>query len=148
MAETPSTQSLRTYPQAYPQAYPQKSSATILIVEDDPGLRRLLAQCLHKGNYQVVTLSSESELLPALTEQQIDLVLLDPILSTMALNQGQLRICQSIRQQYEGFIVVLGDLNPFNAKVYAQQLGADAYLRKPMRLAELYSCIQSLLTPC
>ena len=137
MAETSSLQSL--------QSYPQKSSATILIVEDDPDLRYLLTQCLHKGNYQAVPVSSESEALRTLADHQIDLVLLD--LSTVASTRGQLSICQSIRRQYEGFIVVFGDLNPFDAKEYAQQLGADAYLSKPMRLADLYSCIQSLLAP-
>ncbi len=130
------------------QFYPQKNSTTILIVEDDPDLRGLLAQCLYKGNYQVVMISSESEVLRTLAEQQIDLVLLDPLLSIMVSHTGRLSICQSIRQQYAGAIVVLGDFNPFNAKVYAQQLGADAYLSKPMRLAELHDCIQSLLPPC
>lgn len=140
MAEMPSMQQL--------QPYPQKCNATILIVEDDPGLRCLLEQCLNKGNYQVVSTSTESDALRLLAEHQIDLILLDLVIPHMRPTNEQLTICQSIRRQYEVFIVALGDLSPLNIKLYVQQLGADAYLSKPMRLTELYSCIQSLLVPC
>lgn len=118
-----------------------KPVATILIIEHDSSLRFLLEKCLDNGIYQTVSMSDGTAALAILAEMPIDLILLD---LTMP-NCDGLHICQAIRQQYNIPIVVLSAQSSSRAQQHAKRMGATAYLAKPVRLAELHLCAQSLL---
>ncbi len=118
-------------------------AATILIIEDDSGLRFLLERSLSQGNYQTVSIADGTALLRTLAEHPIDLVLLDVAMANSSGNSFM--ICREIRRHYQIPILVLSALNALEAQEYANHLGADAYLTKPVRLADLHFCVQSLL---
>jgi DNA-binding response OmpR family regulator len=118
-----------------------KDWATILIIEDDSGLRFLLERSMKQGNYQTISMADGTAALETLAEHSIDLVLLDIAMA----NGNSFTVCREIRRHYQIPILVLSALNALEAQEYANHLGADAYLTKPVRLADLHFCVQSLL---
>jgi len=119
------------------------TQATILLAESDPNLSFLLEASIRNSNYQIVSIASENEVARALAKNRIDLILLD----LMIPHRDQFTLCQFIRHQYNIPIVLLSSSRATEANLSAQYVGADAYLRKPMRLSELHHCIHSLLKP-
>jgi DNA-binding response OmpR family regulator len=118
-----------------------KDCATILIIEDDSGLRFLLERSMSQGNYQTISVADGTAVLETLAKHPIDLILLDMAMA----NGSSFTVCQEIRQHYQIPILVLSALNTLEAQEYANHLGANAYLTKPVRLADLHFCVKSLL---
>ncbi|MEZ4616556.1 MAG: response regulator [Caldilineaceae bacterium] len=113
---------------------------TILIIEDDLELRFLLEKSLQKGNYQTIGITFYAEADPILTTTKVDLILLDIAEQDI----DELQLDQNLRIQYGIPMIMLSVHIPERAKACAKRLGADAYLTKPVRLADLYRIIENL----
>lgn len=113
----------------------------ILIVDDEPQIRRLLRTSL--GAYHYTTLEAatgEEAILKAATEQP-DLVLLDLGLPDME-GSGVIR---RIREWSELPIIVVSVRDREGDKVQALDVGADDYVTKPFGMAELLARIRATL---
>jgi two-component system KDP operon response regulator KdpE len=113
----------------------------ILIVEDEPPIRRLLRTTLGAHDYRTLEAATGAEALTALRHYRPDLVLLDLGLPDM---DGQALIGR-IRESGSVPIVVLSSRGDETAKVAALDNGADDYVTKPFGADELMARIRAAL---
>jgi two-component system, OmpR family, KDP operon response regulator KdpE len=113
----------------------------VLIVDDEPPIRKLLRMGLSTQGYQVIDAPNARKALE-LMAQKPDLVILDLGLPDM---QG-LDLLRSLRDQNEAVpIVVLSSRADETAKVQALDFGADDYVTKPFGINELLARIRAAL---
>lgn len=115
--------------------------ATILIVEDEPPIRRLLRTTLAAQDYRVVEAGTGAEALPAIRHHRPDLVLLDLGLP----DRDGLDLIADIRKLGPVPIVVLSGRGEEAAKVAALDSGADDYVTKPFGAEELMARLRAAL---
>lgn len=115
--------------------------ATILIVDDEPPIRRLLRATLAAHDYRTVDAASGAEALAALRHHRPDLVLLDLGLPDI---DGQ-ELIGRIRAISPVPIVVLSSRGEEAAKVAALDAGADDYVTKPFGAEELMARLRAAL---
>jgi len=113
----------------------------ILVVDDEPQIRRTLRAVLIPHGYTVFEARSGEEALAALRQEQPDLVLLDLNMPGM----GGLDACRAIRENSDVAILVLTVRDAENDKVQALDAGADDYVIKPFGTPELLARIRAAL---
>jgi two-component system, OmpR family, KDP operon response regulator KdpE len=116
-------------------------SAVILVVEDEPPIRRLLRTTLGANDYRTLEAGTGAEALSALRHHRPDLVLLDLGLPDI---EG-LQLIAQIRKLGPVPIVVLSSRGDEAAKVAALDSGADDYVTKPFGADELLARIRAAL---
>ncbi len=116
-------------------------ASTILIVEDEPPIRRLLRSILAAHEYRTLEAPTGAEALSALRHHRPDLVLLDLGLPDI---DGQALIGR-IREIAPVPIVVLSSRGDEAAKVAALDAGADDYVTKPFGADELMARLRAAL---
>jgi two-component system KDP operon response regulator KdpE len=116
-------------------------SAVILVVEDEPPIRRLLRTTLGANDYRTLEAGTGAEAMSALRHHRPDLVLLDLGLPDI---DGQ-RLIAEIRKLAPVPIVVLSSRGDEAAKVAALDSGADDYVTKPFGADELLARIRAAL---
>jgi two-component system KDP operon response regulator KdpE len=116
-------------------------AALILIVEDEPPIRRLLRMTLGAQDYRTIEASTAAEAQSALRHYRPDLVLLDLGLPDM----DGLALIEKIRAAGPVPIVVLSSRGDEQAKVAALDSGADDYVTKPFGADELMARIRAAL---
>jgi two-component system KDP operon response regulator KdpE len=116
-------------------------SAVILIVEDEPPIRRLLRTTLGANDYRTLEAGTGAEAMSAMRHHRPDLVLLDLGLPDV---DGQ-RLIGEIRKLGPVPIVVLSSRGDEAAKVAALDSGADDYVTKPFGADELLARIRAAL---
>lgn len=114
---------------------------TILIIDDDPHLPTLMRLNLMEAGYHVVTASNGVEGLRLFHEYQPDLVLLDVVMP----NMDGWETCQRIRAISTVPIIFLTAKQAELDKVRGLDLGADDYISKPFRQAELRARVNAAL---
>jgi len=114
---------------------------TILIVEDDPSLRVLLARRLQENGFKAISAQSAPEAYRALSDNDIDLVLLDVMLP----GTSGLDICKTIRRDRNLPIIILSARTDETDRVLGLELGADDYVPKPFSTKELLARIRAVL---
>jgi two-component system KDP operon response regulator KdpE len=113
----------------------------VLVVDDEPPIRKLLRMGLSTQGYQVIEAQNGKAAL-ALSGEKPDLIILDLGLPDM---QG-LDLLRTLRTQHEAVpIVVLSSRGDEAAKVQALDLGADDYVTKPFGMDELLARIRAAL---
>jgi two-component system KDP operon response regulator KdpE len=118
------------------------SEARILIVEDDPGMQRLLSSQLSARGYEVRVAGDGPEALRVMAEGPIHLVLLD---ITLPGGMDGLEICRRVRALSSVPIIMLTVTDAPETKVNALELGGDDYLTKPFHSGELIARIRAAL---
>jgi len=116
-------------------------SAVILIVEDEPPIRRLLRTTLGANDYRTLEASTGAEAMSALRHHRPDLVLLDLGLPDV----DGLKLIAEIRKFAPVPIVVLSSRGDEQAKVAALDSGADDYVTKPFGADELLARLRAAL---
>jgi two-component system KDP operon response regulator KdpE len=116
-------------------------AAAILIVEDEPPIRRLLRATLGAHDYRVLEAETGAMALSALRHHRPDLVLLDLGLPDI----DGLALIGKIRELGPVPIVVLSSRGDEAAKVSALDAGADDYVTKPFGADELLARIRAAL---
>ncbi len=113
----------------------------VLVVEDDPGLRRALAINLRARDYDVEVAGGGAEALEAATRRPPDVVVLDlglPDLDGVAVIEG-------LRGWSRAPIIVLSARAGQQDKVLALDAGADDYVTKPFGMDELLARLRAAL---
>ncbi|ATE65797.1 response regulator [Rhizorhabdus dicambivorans] len=109
------------------------SRAKVLIVDDEPHIRRLLRTTLERTDYEVVEAGSAREGLERLGSAHPDIVLLDLGLP----DRDGLELVPIIRQRSKATLLVVSAREATDQKVAALDLGADDYVTKPFDTEEL-----------
>ncbi|MFF2755207.1 response regulator transcription factor [Psychrobacillus sp. NPDC058041] len=114
---------------------------TILVVDDEQDMRRLIEMHLHQAGFQVIQAGNGNEAIDILQSRIIDLVLLD----VMMPEKDGFTVCKEIRQFSKIPIIFLTALDAKKDLVKGLQLGGDDYIVKPFTAVELTARISSLL---
>lgn len=117
------------------------NTATILIVDDEPQIRRVLRTTLSSQGYTVVEARSGEEALEQIRTERADLILLDVNLPEMS----GLDTCREIRRSMDVPIIMLTVRDSERDKVQALDAGADDYVVKPFGADELMARIRAAL---
>ena len=113
----------------------------ILLVDDDPGIMVAVKQSLAIHGYEMTTASDGLEALAAFDRELPELVLLDLLMP----HCSGLEVCQRIREYSATPIIILSVKGSEADIVSVLDLGADDYLVKPFRLAELLARVRAVL---
>ena len=117
------------------------SAGRILVVDDDPQIRRVMRVTLTGQGYEVDDVKSGDAALEKLREHRFDLVLLDMNLPGLS----GLEACREIRSQSEIAVIMLTVRDSEDDKVAALDAGADDYVTKPYNAPELLARIRAAL---
>ncbi|MBU6332789.1 MAG: response regulator transcription factor [Chloroflexi bacterium] len=121
--------------------FDRSTRPTVLIIDDDPGLRDLVRMTCERERFTVVTADGAGEGIELARKHTPDIVLLDVIMP-----DGDGRdVCRTIRQFSQAPILMLTALNERVDVVEGFESGADDYLRKPFYLEELTARMRALL---
>ncbi len=115
--------------------------STILIIDDDEKLNRLLTDFLREFGFKTLTATHPEEGLKKLNQKSPDLVILDVMLPGI----DGFEVCKTIRQYSLVPIIMLTARGELMDKVVGLELGADDYLPKPFEPRELVARIHSIL---
>lgn len=120
----------------------EKTLTKVLVVDDDPALRQLLADYLNRHGYDTL-LSSDSNDLPARIERYTpDLIVLDRMLP----HGDGADACRRLRQMGEDIpVILLTGRDDTIDRVLGLEAGADDYLGKPFDPRELLARIEAVL---
>ena len=118
-----------------------ESLVTILIIEDEPAIRRLLRTTLNAQGYQVGEAATGAEGLAAIASQAPDLVMLDLGLPDI----DGLEIIRRLRSDSSVPLIVLTARSDERTKVKALDLGADDIVTKPFGAEELVARVRTAL---
>src|ERR1700677_5056423 len=116
-------------------------SAKILIVDDEPQIRRVLRTTLTSQGYTVAEARTGDEALEHIRSERPDLILLDVNLPGIS----GLETCREIRASSDVPIIMLTVRNSERDKVQALDAGADDYVVKPFGVEELMARIRAAL---
>jgi two-component system, OmpR family, KDP operon response regulator KdpE len=117
------------------------NDATILVVDDEPQLRRVMRTTLTDLGYTVIDAKTGEDALELLRHDQPDLILLDLNMPGI----GGLETCRAIRETSEVPIIILSVRNTEREKVQALDAGAYDYVSKPFGIQELLARIRAAL---
>ena len=113
----------------------------ILIVEDDPNIRKLVRVNLVKRGYTVSEAEDSHKAIAIFEKESVDLVLLDMVLPGLS----GVDICKWIRARSDVPIIVLSARLEEDLKVAALDNGADDYVTKPFGQEELMARVRAFL---
>ncbi len=116
-------------------------SPTILLVDDEDSVRKVLAFPLERDGYTVVQAADGEEALRQFAEQAVDLVVLDIMLPRL----DGLEVCKRLRASSTVPIIMLTARDDELDKVIGLELGADDYITKPFSIREFRSRVRALL---
>ncbi|HUN09685.1 MAG TPA: response regulator transcription factor [Aggregatilineales bacterium] len=114
----------------------------LLVVDDEPQIRKQLKIGLEGHGYEVVTASHGVEAMTLTAQQPLDVIVLDISLGTPP---DGLEVCRRIREWSKVPIIMLSVHDEEKTKVAALMAGADDYLTKPFGLEELHARIIAIL---
>lgn len=118
--------------------------AKILVIEDEPYIRKILQVQLESSGYSVATAQNGVQGLEAIKKQRPDLVLLDLMMPDMDGHE----VCRRLKDCYETSnipVIILTAKSDLGEKVRTLEYGANDYLTKPYELDELLARVRNLL---
>ena len=128
---------------ARPPVEPHQSymsiAAKLLVIEDDPAIRRLLRVTLERAGHDVAEAATAREALSLLPIEKPQVVLLDLGLP----DRDGLELVQLIKRQAQTALIVISARESTSEKVAALDLGADDYLTKPFDTEELLARVRA-----
>ncbi|MEP7355314.1 MAG: response regulator transcription factor [Acidobacteriota bacterium] len=117
------------------------SAGSILVVDDDPQIRRVMRMTLTGEGYEVEDARSGEDAEEKIRAERFDLIILDMNMPGM----GGIEACKSIRAGSEIPIIMLTVRNTEEDKVAALDAGADDFVTKPFGTPELLARIRAAL---
>src|SRR5215472_6195082 len=112
-----------------------EAAPTILLVDDEDAVRKVLAFPLEKDGYSVVQAGDGEEALQKFEAQPVDLVVLDIMLPRL----DGLEVCKRLRATSTVPIIMLTARDDELDKVLGLELGADDYITKPFSIRQFRS---------
>jgi two-component system KDP operon response regulator KdpE len=116
-------------------------ATTVLVVDDEPPIRRFLRTSLTASDYRVVEAEDAAGAMRLLAAEKPDLVILDLGLP----DRSGLEVIRQIRETSSVPIVVLSARHDERSKVEALDRGADDYVSKPFGMDELMARLRAAL---
>jgi two-component system OmpR family response regulator len=113
----------------------------ILAIDDDPAVRRLLAEYLSSNDLRVTAVATGAEMSQALAEHAIDLVVLDLRLA----GEDGMQLARKLREEGATPIIIVSGRQDEADRVMGLELGADDYIMKPFSPRELLARIRAVL---
>jgi DNA-binding response OmpR family regulator len=120
---------------------PAPDSATILLVDDEESVQKLLTYPLQQEGFRVLQAGDGEEALRRFEAEHVDLVVLDLMLPRL----DGLEVCRRLRAQSTVPIIMLTARDDELDKVVGLELGADDYITKPFSIREFRSRVRALL---
>jgi len=118
------------------------SVARVLVVDDEPAVRRALERALRLNSYDVVLAGDGEEALDALASSPADVVILDVAMPRV----DGLEVCRRMRRAGDRTpVLMLTARDAIDDRVSGLDVGADDYLVKPFALRELQARLRALL---
>ena len=117
------------------------AAASVLVVEDDEGIRAMLAEYLGTHGYAVAQAADGASMRAALAREVPDVVLLDVHLP----GEDGLTLARFLRERHDVGIVMVTGASDVVDRVAGLEVGADDYVTKPFDLRELRARIKSVL---
>jgi DNA-binding response OmpR family regulator len=116
-------------------------SSTILLVDDEDSVQKLLTYPLERDGFRVVQARDGEQALRLFGDERIDLVVLDLMLPKV----DGLEVCKRLRADSDVPIIMLTARGEELDKVLGLELGADDYITKPFSIREFRSRVRALL---
>jgi DNA-binding response OmpR family regulator len=116
-------------------------SSTILLVDDEDSVQKLLTYPLERDGFRVVQARDGEQALRLFGDERIDLVVLDLMLPKV----DGLEVCKRLRADSNVPIIMLTARGEELDKVLGLELGADDYITKPFSIREFRSRVRALL---
>jgi two-component system phosphate regulon response regulator OmpR len=114
----------------------------ILVVDDDPEIRKLLARYIESQGFRVLLAANCRELHDRLASHHVDLIVLDVMLP----DGSGLEACRDLRAQRSNVpIILLTALKEDVDRIIGLEIGADDYLGKPFNPRELIARVRAVL---
>jgi two-component system KDP operon response regulator KdpE len=113
----------------------------VLVVDDEPAIRRLLKTSLRPQGYDVAEAETGAQALAGVRDGEPDLLILDLGLPDM----DGIDVIRAVRAASQVPIIILSIRGDDRGKVEALDLGADDYLSKPFSIEELLARIRAAL---
>src|SRR5262245_7503752 len=116
-------------------------SSTILLVDDEDSVQKLLTYPLERDGFRVVSARDGEEALTRFAEESVDLVVLDIMLPKL----DGLEVCKRLRAESSVPVIMLTARDDEVDKVLGLELGADDYITKPFSIREFRSRVRAVL---
>jgi len=117
------------------------NDTTILVVDDEPQIRRVLRATLSGNGYDVVEAKNGQDAIEVMLEEHPHLILLDVNMPVL----NGIDACRKMRLSFTGPIIMLTVRSADLDKVLALDAGADDYVVKPFSMEELLARIRAAL---
>ena len=120
------------------------ASCTILVAEDSPTMRLFITFSLKRiPNVRILEASDGVQAMQKLAQEKVDLILLDINMPLM----GGMEVMKRVRQDDKlKSIPVVMLTTESDLREEGTQLGANAFLAKPVRVEELYKTVKQFLS--
>jgi two-component system, OmpR family, KDP operon response regulator KdpE len=117
------------------------NNTTILVVDDEPQIRRVLRATLSSSGYDVIEAKDGQEAVDMVMRERPALILMDVNMPVM----NGLEACSKIRLSFDGPIIMVTVRNSEHDKILALDSGADDFVVKPFAMGELLARIRAAL---
>ncbi len=116
----------------------------LLVIDSDRHLVEMLTGWLRTRGFDVLRAFTAAQARHVWLEQRPDLVLMEP-----ALEDGDAAaLSRELREQHDAFVIVLTTAQEVQEEVRCLEMGADAYVRKPVSPAQLLARIRAVSRRC
>ncbi len=119
----------------------EQQETTLLIVDDDPGIRELLSRYLGEQGFVVHAAADAAEMDAVLAAEPVDLLILDLMLP----GEDGLSIARRLQTSHELPVIMLSARGEEMDRIIGLEVGADDYLPKPFSPRELLARIRAVL---
>jgi DNA-binding NtrC family response regulator len=117
-------------------------SERLLIVDDDEEMRGLLRKVLEKEGYHVSVASDGCEALDVLARGPFDLVVTDMLMP----HDGGLELLETLHHLHPALpVIIVTAFGDWHSYTRALELGAAAFISKPLRMSELIAAVHNAL---
>lgn len=120
--------------------------STVLIVDDDPGVRQILREFVELEGHRVLEAADSSFARRAMAQERVDLIFLDVLMP----GESGAALCHSIKDDPESQgmkVVLLTGFDGERAWSQGMRSGADIFLVKPVNRERIRVLLEELLTP-
>jgi DNA-binding response OmpR family regulator len=117
------------------------SAATILLVDDEESVQKLLTYPLEREGFRVIQARDGEEALERFEADHVDLIVLDLMLPRV----DGIEVCKRVRATSSVPIIMLTARGDEVDKVLGLEIGADDYITKPFSIREFRSRVRALL---